>query len=58
MNAVKNYYNIEFRIELSFIKTCKNLLDQQQEIAILNYNNIKNPIVYIKTKSSTRFFSE
>jgi hypothetical protein len=55
---VKNYYNIEFRIEFSSTKTYKNLLDQQQGVVILNYNNIKGPIVHIEIKSSTRFFGE
>jgi hypothetical protein len=55
---IKDYYNIEFRIELSSTKTCENLLDQQQGIAILNYNSIKGPIVYTETESSIRFFSK
>jgi hypothetical protein len=58
MNTVKNYYNIKFRVELNSTKICKNLLDQRQEVAIFNYNNIKGPIVYIEAESSTRFFSK
>jgi hypothetical protein len=57
-NTVKNYYNIEFRIELGSTKACENFLDQRQGIAILNCNSIKGPIIYAKTKSSTGFFSE
>jgi hypothetical protein len=26
-NTVKGYYNVEFRVELGFTKTCENLLD-------------------------------
>jgi hypothetical protein len=55
---VKNYYNIEFRIELSSTKACESLLDQRQGVAILNYNSIKSLIIYAKAESSIRFFSE
>jgi hypothetical protein len=58
MNTIKNYYNIEFRIELGFTKTCKSLLDQRQGIVILNYNNIKGLIVYTEAESFIRFFGE
>jgi hypothetical protein len=57
-NMVKGCYNIKFHIELGFTKTCENLLDQRQEVAILNYNNIKGLIIYAKTESYIRFFSE
>jgi hypothetical protein len=57
-NTVKDYYNIEFRIELSFTKTCKSFLDQRQGVAIFNYNSIEGPIVYVEAESSTRFFGE
>jgi hypothetical protein len=58
MNTIKGYYNIEFRIELGSIKVCESLLDQQQGVAILNYNSIKGPIIYAETESSIRFFSK
>jgi hypothetical protein len=55
---IKNYYNIKFRIKLGFIKIYKNLLDQQQGVAILNCNSIKGLIVYAEAESSTRFFGK
>jgi hypothetical protein len=58
INTVKDYYNIEFHVELSSTKTCENLLDQRQKIVILNCNSIKGLIVHIKIEFSTRFFSE
>jgi hypothetical protein len=58
MNTIKSYYNIEFYIKLGFTKTCESLLDQWQGVAILNYNSIKNLIIYIKIESSIRFFGK
>jgi hypothetical protein len=58
MNTIKSYYNIEFRIEFGSTKACESFLDQQQGVAILNYNSIKGPIVHVEAESSTRFFGE